>query len=83
MCIDHTHKSALNFGPRFLPRNFYVFAIALDEWFAQTIWVFVQLLECAALRTDEPMTKYIIAVSTNARDFVSFNGDLEPACCLA
>ena len=83
MCINHTHKSTLNFGPRFLPRNFYVYSVALHKWFAQTIWVFMQLLECAALRTDESMTKYIIAISTNTRNFVALNCDLEPTRCFA
>jgi hypothetical protein len=42
-----------------------MFAITLHEWLAQAVWVFVQLLQCAAFGANESMTEYIFLISTN------------------
>jgi hypothetical protein len=54
-----------------------VFAIALDHWFAKTVWVFVQLLQRAALRTNETFTEHIITVASNACHSAIFDGDFQ------
>jgi hypothetical protein len=58
-----------------------MYAIALHQWLAQTIWVFVQLLQRAALWADEPFTKYVITVAANARHCTIFNGDFQTTRC--
>ncbi len=56
-------------------------AVSFDQRFAQAIWVFMQLLERAALRADESMTQHVIAVATYARNFVAFHRDFKTARC--
>ena len=75
--LDYTHEPAFNFCPRFIPRHFNVFAIALDHWFAKTVWVFVQLLQRAALRANETFTKYVVAVASDSSNGPIFHGDLQ------
>ena len=75
MLLDHAHEPALNRCPRFIPRHFNVFAIALDHRFAKTVWVFVQLLQRAALRANETFTKHIIAVASDSSDGPVFHRD--------
>ena len=81
MFVNDAHEAAINFLPRFVPTHFNVYAIALHQRLAQTIWVFVQLLQRAALWTNEAFTKYVIAIATNARHCSVFNGDFQTACC--
>jgi hypothetical protein len=74
--LNHTHEPALNCCPRLIPRHFNVFAIALDHRFAKTVWVFVQLLQRAALRAYKTFTKYIVAVASDSSNGPIFHGDL-------
>jgi hypothetical protein len=81
MFIDDAHEAAINFLPRFVPTDFNVYAIALHQWLAQTIWVFVQLLQRAALWANETFTKYVVAIATNARHRAIFHGDFQTTRC--
>jgi hypothetical protein len=53
-----------------------VFAIALNHWFAKSVWVFVQLLQRAALWANETFTKYVFAVASDSSNGPVFHGDL-------
>jgi hypothetical protein len=53
-----------------------VFAIALNHWFAKTVWVFVQLLQRAALWANETFAKYVVAVTSDSSNGPIFHGDL-------
>jgi hypothetical protein len=81
MFIDDAHEATINFLPRFIPTHFNVHAIALHQWLTQTIWVFMQLLQRAALWANETFTKNVIAIATNARHCAIFNGDLQTTRC--
>jgi hypothetical protein len=59
-----------------------MFAVALDERLAQPIGIFVQLLQRAALRTDEPLAERILSITTDAFDLDTLHLDLEAARCL-
>ena len=77
MALNHAHQSALYFFPRFVPRDFNMHAIALHHRLAQTIRVFMKLLQCAALWTDEAMTEHIVFVATNTNNlFLRIHGNL-------
>jgi hypothetical protein len=76
MLLDYAHEPAFNFCPRFVPRHFNVFAIALNHWFAKTVWVFVQLLQRAALWANETFAKYVVAVASDSSNGPIFHGDL-------
>ena len=81
MFVNDTHEAAVNFLPRFVPTHFNMHAIAFHQRLAQTIWVFVQLLQRAALWTNEPFTKYVAAIAANARHRSIFHGDFQTARC--
>ena len=81
MFIDDAHEATINFLPRFVPTHFNMYAIAFHQRLAQTIWVFVQLLQRAALWTNEAFTKYVITVATNARYRSIFHGDFQTTRC--
>jgi hypothetical protein len=74
--LDYAHEPAFNFCPRFTPCHFNMLAIALDHWFAKSVWVFVQLLQRAALRADETFTEHIITVASDSSHGPVFYGDL-------
>jgi hypothetical protein len=74
--LNHAHEPALNCCPRFIPRHFNVFAIALNHWFAKSVWVFVQLLQRAALWANETFAKYVVAVASDSSNGPIFHGDL-------
>ena len=74
--LDYAHEPSLNCNPRFVPRHFNVFAIALNHWFAKTVWVFVQLLQRAALWANETFTKHVVAVASDSSHGPVFYGDL-------
>ncbi len=74
--LNHAHEPALNCCPRFVPCHFDMLAIALDHWFAKTVWVFVQLLQRAALRANETFTKHVVAVASDSSNGPIFHGDL-------
>ena len=77
MTINHAHQSALDFFPRFVPTDFNMHAIALHHWLAQTVGVFMQLLQRAALRTDEAMAEHIVLVAADANNLLlRVHGDL-------
>ena len=76
MLLDYAHEPSLNCCPRFVPRHFNVFAIALNHWFAKTVWVFVQLLQRAAFRANETFAKYVVAVASDSSNGPIFHGDL-------
>jgi hypothetical protein len=53
-----------------------MFAIAFHEWLAQAVWVFVQLLQCAAFGANESMAEYIVTIATNTHNlFLRIDGD--------
>ena len=81
MLVNDAHEAAINFLPRFVPTHFNVHAIAFHQRLAQTIWVFVQLLQRAALWANESFTKYVIAIATNARHRSIFHRDFQTARC--
>jgi hypothetical protein len=58
-----------------------MYAIALHQWLAQTIWVFVQLLQRAALWANETFTKDVIAIAANTRHRAIFHGDFQSTRC--
>jgi hypothetical protein len=51
-------------------------AITLDHRFAKSVWVFVKLLQRAALRANETFTEHIITVASDSSHGPVFYGDL-------
>ena len=84
MAINHAHQAALNFFPCFVPRHFNMHAIALHHRLAQTVGVFMQLLQRAALRTDKAMTEHIVLVTADTNNlFLRVHGNLQATGGLA
>ena len=78
--FDHTHQTAFYFFPRFVPRHFNVHTVALHHRLAQTIGVFMQLLQGAALRTNKPMAEHIVFVAANTHHlFLWVHSDFQTA----
>ena len=74
--FNDTRQAIIHYLPCFFPRHFNMFAIALHERPAQAVWVLMQLLQCAALRTDESVTEYVFLISTNTHHlFLRIDGD--------
>jgi hypothetical protein len=65
MSFNDAHETVMNGLPRFFPTHFNVHAILFHQWSAQTIGVFMQLLQRASLWTYKAMTKDIITVASN------------------
>ena len=77
MTLDDSHQTVIHYLPCFFPRHFDMFAIALHERLAQAVGVLMQLLQCAALRTDESVTEYVFLISANTHHlFLRIDGDL-------
>jgi hypothetical protein len=76
MTLDDSHQTVIHYLPCFFPRHFDMFAITLHEWLAQAVWVFVQLLQCAAFGANESMAEYIVTIATNTHNlFLRIDGD--------
>ena len=80
MTFNDAHESAFHFFPCFIPCDFHMHAIALHHGHAQTIRVFVQLLQRAALGANKAVTENVVLVATNTHHlFLRVHGDFQTA----
>ena len=68
MAINDTGEAVVYCLPCFFPRHLDMHAIALDQRLAQTVRIFVELLERASLRANEAMAEHIFLITSDAHD---------------
>ena len=75
--LDDVLKSTSDLGPRFVPIDLHMAAIALHQGFTKTVRILVQLLQRGTLGTDEPVREDICQVTPNSRHFLTCRAGLD------
>ena len=83
MFFDNGAESSLDLRKRFVPRCFLPALGGSDSGRRKPVRVFVKLLECGPLGTDETLGVWIVHVTTDTHDLITLGGDFEPAACFA
>src|SRR5579859_7470044 len=82
MLRDDRRQAAFDLGESFIPGGFNKAAIAFDQRLAQTVTIFMQVLECNTFGAKIPSAEDISRVSANAFYPALSHGDFQAAACL-